>query len=88
MFRLFMRPVVGGPLGLSPGVRVDLFKVSFRSWGPLRGWAGGMGDWGAGEERVLFNLDGEVREEGLITGSPMRKPGRKPDWVGVCCGCC
>jgi len=47
-----------------------------------------MGDWGAGEERVLFNFDGEVREEGLITGSPMRKPGRKPDWVGVCCGCC
>ena len=26
-----------------------------------------MGDWGAGEERVLFSLDGEVREEGLIT---------------------
>ena len=46
---------------------INLFKVSFRSWGPLSGWAGGMGDWGAGEERVLFNLDGEVREEGLIT---------------------
>jgi len=31
MLKLFIRPVVGGPLGLSPGVRVDLFKVSFRS---------------------------------------------------------
>lgn len=37
LFKLFISPVVGGPPGLSPGVRVDLFRVSFNSCGPLRG---------------------------------------------------
>lgn len=37
IFILFISPTVGGPPGLSPGVRFDLFRVSFRSCGPLKG---------------------------------------------------
>lgn len=51
------RDVVGGPLGLSPGVPlVLLFKFSLRSRGPL----GCKGVDGAGLDRVLFSLVGEI----------------------------
>jgi hypothetical protein len=89
MVKLFMSPVVGGPPGLSPGVRVDLLRVSFKSWGPRRGWEAGIGELGVllGEERFLLSLLGEIMPgrrgvEGDITGSPIRKPGRKPACVG------